>query len=184
MVVLIFCRCKNHVNTHWKILGCFAAAVLVLITAYFSFGVPIACGTHGCLRAAEFTQQRTYDSAFALSTQSTPPSIEVTLTTVLRRYLLAHAILSSPISLSDAARYRIDVLHMTDDAIAKGLGFFSLAEYDERVIVPFITQEALMQERHLDTPSTLYAQLAQEQWLLLLKPGYRWDRATGEVVAK
>lgn len=171
-------------NSHWKILSFFSTVVLLLVLAYLSFGIPLACGTYGCIRATDAKAQRAYDDAFARSTATPAPSEQALLTTLMRRYLLTHAISSSRISVADVAQYRTDVLHVVDDSLVKGLGYVSLAEYDALVLVPFLTQQALMQERHLDAPSALYAQLAQEQWLVLLKPGYRWNRATGEVVAK
>jgi hypothetical protein len=171
-------------NKHWKILSVLAGSIAILIAIYLYFGIPIACGTHGCIRDIDFRKQHLYDVAFAHSTNSHEPSTQATLTTLMRRYLLTHISSAYSIPLGDAAKYRDDVLHITDSRIVNTLGFSSLQEYDQAVLVPFLTQEALMKERHTDTPAALYRQLAEEQLLILLKPGYTWEKQTGEVIAK
>lgn len=162
----------------------FGAAILLLGFAYISFGIPLACGWYGCIRNTDLMRQRTYNSAFARSTNSIVSSDQATLTTLMRRYALAHTSVPYSITPADAARYRTDVLHTTDVAAAKQLGFSSLQEYDQFVLIPFLTQEALMKARNIDNASALYKELAQEQPIFLFTQKYRWDRQTGEVVAK
>lgn len=171
-------------NSHFRILGVFGVVVTLIGAAYVSFGIPIACGSHGCIRATDATAQHRYDSAFARSTNGQEPSEQAVLTTLVRRYLLAHAATTSSVSLNDAAQYRTEILHATDPKILKKLGFSSFEEYDKLVLVPFLQQDSLMKERHADNPSVLYARLAQEQSIFFFKKGYRWNKATGEVVAK
>ncbi len=171
-------------NHHWRVLGTFGAVVILLAAAYLSFGVPIACGSHGCIREADATAQHEYDSAFARSTNGHAPSEQATLTTLVRRYLLTHAATTSSVSLEDAEKYRADILHTTDQEVVKKLGFSSFEEYDKLVLIPFLLQESLMQERHIENPSALYVKLAQEQSILVFKKEYKWNKATGEVVAK
>ena len=171
-------------NSHYRVLGAFGIVVAVLIVAYASFGLPVACGSHGCIRVVDATAQREYDSAFARSTNAKQPSEQEIFTTLLRRYLLTHAATTSSVSLRDAVQYRTDILHTTDPAIVQMLGFSSFEEYDKLVLVPFLQQEVLMKERRIDTPSALYTRLAQEQSIFLFKTGYKWNKATGEVVAK
>lgn len=169
---------------HWKILGLFVAVIALLLISYILFGFPIACGSHGCIRQTDVATQQAYDSAFARSTNARDVSEQATLTTLVRRYLLTHTSTTSSVSLDDAARYRTDILHTTDAAAVRQLGFSSLEEYDTVVLVPFLTQEALMKQRAITSPSVLYKQLAQEQRIFLFKKGYVWDKANGEVVAK
>ncbi len=171
-------------NPHWRILGVFGVVVILLAAAYLSFGIPIACGSNGCIRNAEAISQEMHDRAFARSTNGHEPNMKEILTTVVRRYLLAHASITSIISISDAARYRTEVLHATDISALEKLGFSSFEEYDKLVLIPFLQQQALMKQRRIESPSALYAQLAQEQSIFLFKNGYRWNTATGEVVAK
>src|SRR3989344_3113982 len=171
-------------NSHHRVLGAFAIVVAVLIAAYASFGIPIACGSHGCIRKSDIAAQRVYDNAFARSTNSHEPVEQATLTTLVRRYLITHATTTSSVSLTDAELYRADILHATDPEIVQKLGFASFEEYDRLVLVPFLQQEALMKERHIKNPSALYARLAQEQSIFLSMNGYKWNKATGEVVAK
>lgn len=171
-------------NKRGKILGSLGSSIAILIAIYMYFGIPIACGSHGCIRDTDFQKQRVYDVAFARSTNSREPSIQATLTTLMRRYLLTHVSSTFAVSLIDTEKYRKDVLHITDSQIVKSLGFLSLQEYDQAILIPFLTQEALITERHTDGPVALYQQLAQEQFLILMKPGYTWEKQLGEVVAK
>ncbi len=184
MVVRVLCRRAKAMKHHVRVLGSFAGITIVLVALYFSFGIPLACGSNGCIRKHDFTQQRTYDIAFARSINAQPPSEVSTLTTMIRRYLLTHAMRSSSISSADAARYRSDVLHIAYIADITNLGYSSAEEYDRLVVIPFLTQEALIKERHTDNPSALYKQLAQEQYIVLFKSRYTWDRKIGEVVAR
>ncbi len=122
---------------HWKILALFGLIVASLSAAYASFGFPIACGSYGCIRQTDVAAQKAYDSAFARSINARDVSEQATLTTLMRRYLIAHASVSVSISATDAARYRTNILYTTDVATVEKLGFSSLEEYDTVVLIPF-----------------------------------------------
>lgn len=171
-------------KNHWQVLFPFAMAVVIALGLYLSFGTPIACGSYGCIRASDLHKQQVYTAAFAQATNGQVPREAQVLTTLLRRYLLTHSLMPSAVSLEDARAYRTDVLHTTNITTIQELGFSSFDEYDEFVVIPFLQQEALMKQRHLDTPDALYAQLAQEHVILFLKPDYHWNKSTGEVVVK
>lgn len=184
MVVPIFCRRAKIMITYWKILGSFGMIGILLSVIYISFGIPIACGSYGCIRAADLGEQLAYATAFAHSENTIAPTQSEVLTTLMRRYLLTHTASSSSISVPDAVRYRTDVLHITTPMMVQKLGYSSLAQYDELVIVPLLIQEILIGNRNLNNPSELYQQLAQEQWLFLFKKDYEWDKTTGSIIAK
>lgn len=171
-------------NTHTRVLGTLGVVIILFITLYLSYGRPVACGSHGCVRSSDLEQQKRYDAAFARSTNSSIPSQQTSLTTTIRRYFVLHAKNMVQISLADALRYREDVLQMKDEEAIKKLGFTSLEEYDRHVVIPYLTQEALLKTRSLSTTDALYRQLAAEQRIILFAQGYRWDPSTAQVVAK
>src|SRR5688572_27687675 len=146
-------------NMHWRVLGSFGIVIAILLTAYVSFGVPVACGSHGCIRNTDLVAQMAYTAAFARATNAQEPTEREALTTLMRRYLVTHAALSSSVSKEDASRYREDILHINDATLIQKIGFSSAELYDELVLVPFLSQEALMKQRGITDPSLLYTQL-------------------------
>lgn len=171
-------------NRHIQILTTLSAVIVLLILLYVSYGIPIACGSHGCIRTSDLEYQTQYDAAFTRSTTSAVSSKQTILTTLVRRYLVHHAKNTVPLSLTDARKYRNDVLRVNDEAVVKALGFSSFEEYDRLVILPYLIQEALVKQRSLRDTDELYANLAEEQRIFLFVSGYRWDRTRGKVVAE
>lgn len=149
-----------------------------------AFPWPIACSTRGCITSQEWSHQRAYDVAFAAATGKLMPSDAATLTTIMRRHLIAHAAIQSPISLQDAVRYRTAILHTTDIATLRPLGITSFADYDSNIILPFLEQEALMKQRNITNIDDLYKDLAHKRTIFLLLFHYRWNIDRGEVEAK
>ncbi len=172
---------------------CFLMVVLVALWAYVlsntvphswlvsSLPWPIACSSHGCITSKEWASQRSYDIAFAQKTAKVSPSNASTLTTLLRRHLITHATLQSPISPQDAVRYRTAILHDTDLATITPLGMSSFEQYDSTIVLPFLQQEALMQQTNISDTQTLYKNLAKQHPILLLLFHYHWNTDSGEV---
>ncbi|MCE9643524.1 MAG: hypothetical protein K8Q97_04430 [Candidatus Andersenbacteria bacterium] len=149
-----------------------------------AFPWPIACSTRGCITSQEWSHQRAYDIAFAAATGKTMPSDAATLTTIIRRHLITHAEIQSPISLQDAVRYRTAILHTTDISTLRPLGITSFADYDSNIILPFLEQEALMKQRNITNTDDLYKDLAHQRTIILLLFHYHWNIDRGEVEAK
>ena len=149
-----------------------------------TFPWPIACSTRGCITSQEWSRQRAYDIAFATATGKPMPSDAATLTTIMRRHLIAHATIQSPISLQDAVRYRTAILHTTDIATLRPLGITSFPDYDSNIILPFLEQEALMKQRNITNTDDLYKDLAHQRTIFLLLFHYHWNIDRGEVEVK
>ncbi len=143
---------------------------------------PVACSTRGCVTTATWAQYHTEHIAFSQSTQQEHPTPVESLTTVVRRHLLDNAFVKNPASMADARRYREEILHITSQDQLQKVGIqSSLIEYDADVILPLLLQEALRQQRQVESTDELYAQLAKERFILLLIPAWRWDKDTGAV---
>lgn len=159
------------------------AAVLIAISMWtYTFSLwPIACSPRGCIAKSDWARQRTYDVAFAHETGKSFPSEASTLTTLIRRHLITHATLQSPISSQDVVRYRTAILHTTDVSVLQPLGISSFAEYDTNIILPFLEQEALMKQRNIANTDDLYKDLAHQRAIILLLFHYHWNIDRGEV---
>lgn len=145
---------------------------------------PIACTTHGCITILDWQRQKDLTVAFATATKTDLPNDNALLTTVIRHHLVQHAVITLPVTLSDAKRYREDILHiLTQEQLQKTMPV-SLATYDTSVIVPFLEQEAVKQERHIDTSEALYAALASQRKVFLLPLTIAWDTHKGVVTGR
>ncbi len=147
------------------------------------FPWPIACSWRGCITSKEWVLQRSYDVAFAKQTNKSQPTEAETLTTILRRHIISHASLASPVSIKDAVRYRTAILRNTEIDTLKPLGIASFPEYDSMVILPFLQQEALMQQRDIKNAKDLYADISKHRSLFLLLFQYQWNIDKGKVIA-
>ncbi len=145
---------------------------------------PIACTLRGCASTREWEAQQRMAQRFAQSVQAPGPTAEETLTTVLRRHLLAHAFAASPVTAADARRYREEILHLKDESKLREAVGISLEDYDQLVVIPFLQQAALQQERKTETVDELYGALARERLVLVLPFHFRWDKSLGRVVAR
>lgn len=144
---------------------------------------PIACSTRGCITSSQWALQRSYDVAFAKETGKTIPTQADTLSTMIHRHLILHASLQSPVDIKDAVRYRTAILHTTDISTIQPLGIESFDTYDSMVILPFLEQEAYMKQNNIPDTATLYRALSSQRRIYLMLSKYRWDAASGEVVA-
>lgn len=145
---------------------------------------PVACTMRGCVNTQQWERQQQIAERFAASVQTEAASPEELLTTMVRRHCLAQAFLASPVTPADARRYREEILHFKDEAKLQEVAGLTFAEYDKLVIMPFLQQAALQQQRKVETVDELYASLAQERFVLVLPFHYRWDKEKGRVVSR
>lgn len=145
---------------------------------------PVACSTRGCVTTRDWARQYTTAEKFAELTGAKAQTPEEALTSSVRQHLLAHAFFKSPVTFSDARRYREQVLNVNKvDFLQEKLGLTG-EEYDEFVILPFLEQEALRQEQKVESTDELYRLLAKDRFILLLSWQYRWDRQAGKAVGQ
>lgn len=142
---------------------------------------PVACSTRGCVTLASWEEQILLDSGFSAIVGSDPVPARDSLTTAIRRHVVGNAFLRSPVTDTDARRYREEVLHISDIDFLADTSVTSLEEYDELVILPFLQQEALREQYSVETVAELYAQLTNERAVVVLPRNYWWDRESGTV---
>lgn len=145
---------------------------------------PIACTTRGCVTSASWLHQHMIALAFNQSTQQPAPTSAQTLTTRIREHLVEHAFLRSPVRPEDITRYREDILHVSSDEDIQKYIPITIAEYDKRVLTPFLQQEALRFQNKVESTNELYRLLTDERPVLLLLFHVRWDTDTGNVVLR
>lgn len=145
---------------------------------------PVACTTRGCVTTQTWAQQAALDAYFAQTVGQEAARLDESLTTVVRRHLIAHAFVVEPITAADARRYREEILHLKDDAIVQAAVGVTAEEYDRLMIVPFLQQAAVQQQRKAESPTELYRALAGERWVIILPFSLRWDTDTGSVVRR
>lgn len=145
---------------------------------------PVACSTRGCITTWSWERQQTAARVFAGRAGREQPSSVQSLTTLIRQHVARHGQLKSPVTPAAAERYRTEILNATDDAKIEEVTGLSLAEYDELVVIPFLEQESLRQQRRAESPEDLYKQLAGERWLVVLPWHLTWDKQEGKVVEK
>lgn len=149
-----------------------------------AFPWPVTCTARGCVTTDAWARQGRLSAQFAASVQEEGPSETESLTTVLRRHMLEHAFVVKPVTAADARRYREEILHLKDDALLQKSVGITAEEYDRLVIIPFLQQAALQQERKAESADELYGALAQERLVIVLPFSLRWDKDTGSVVEK
>src|SRR3989344_7617407 len=115
------------------------------------FPWPVACTTRGCITAKTWQQQHALAQAFAATVKQTPPTPTETLTSAIRRELLSYTVIRSPVTLADARRYREEILHVKNEATLVDSFGVTATDYDRLVLMPFLQQEALRQERSLES---------------------------------
>ncbi len=150
-----------------------------LVARYFPW--PIACSTKGCVTTLTWQDHLQARRAFATTTEAVPPISAEGLTTLIRQHLARNALVRSPITPADARRYREEILNVKNEAQLQQAINVTLAEYDESVVIPFLQQEALRQERKAESAEELYKQLAEERWIIVLPLGLGWDKTTATV---
>jgi len=145
---------------------------------------PLACSTRGCVTTADWARQFETAKRFAVFTGGAEQTPAQALTSTIRQHLLSHAFFKSPVTVADAKRYRQEILNVQKtDFLKTNLGL-SAEEYDQYVILPFLEQQALLEQYKVETTDELYKLLAQERFLVLFTWHYKWDRGTGNVNLK
>lgn len=162
------------------ILLCVLAVTLLLLWWSIGFALPIFCTTRGCVTTNEWSKGKEYHHAFANVAHSSAPSETAILTTLVRKHLITNAQKSGATE-EDAVKYRTDVLHLTSVEHIQQLGFSSFAEYDRSVTVPFLLQQAYMNEHGIKDPKEAYIALSQDFRVVSLLFHYTWDTSKGEV---
>lgn len=149
-----------------------------------AWGWPVACSTRGCISHRAWEEQLAAASQFAQETQTPPPTPAQALTTLIRQHLTRHAFLQSPISLADATRYREEILNLKEADQFQGALQLTLAEYDQKIILPFLQQEALRAQHKVESTDELYSALARERKIFLFWRAFTWDVSKGQVIEK
>jgi len=163
----------------------FLAVVTLLIVLWWksAFALPIFCTTRGCVTTIEWNAEKNRQSSFATIVQSSPPSETTILTTLVRRHLLSN--LQKPGNIAEEAiKYRTNVLHLTQEPSIQQLGFESFSQYDTAVTIPFLLQQAYINEHKFQSPADAYIELSKHSYVLSLLFQYKWDGSKGEVIVR
>lgn len=144
---------------------------------------PVACSTRGCITTWDWQRQTTAARVFAAQTTEAITAND-TLATLIRQHLVHYAFVQSPISVSDAKRYREEILKISSEELVKEKTGLSLVDYDRLVIMPLLEQESLRQQRKAETLDELFVQLAQERWVVVFPWHMRWDKNSAKVMER
>ena len=145
---------------------------------------PVACTTRGCITSATWVSYHELMNTFAHISEQEEPSPEASLTTAVRRHLVSHAFLRSPVTLKDARRYREEILKITRDDQLQGVVPVSIPTYDKEVVLPLLQQEALRQQNSVESTEELYKTLTEDRPVVILPFVFQWNSDTGSVVRK
>lgn len=145
---------------------------------------PVACSTRGCISSQTWEHNYVVQQHFAQATHTQPPTRERVLTTLIRQHLVAHAVIKSPVTLADARKYREEVLNMHDAATIEKLAGLTPPQYDQQVILPYLQEEALRQQRRSETLDELFKHLSRERWIIILPLHLWWNTDKAEVVRR
>lgn len=162
----------------------FIVLVIALLFVWWrsAFALPIFCTTRGCVTNQEWKKEKEHQAAFAQGTNSSIPNDAPILTTLVRKHLILNTQNNADMT-QEAVKYRTEILHLTQEEQLKQLGFSSFAEYDQAVTIPFLLQQAYMNEHSIRTPEEAYVSLAKNFRVISLLFDYTWDTSKGEVVA-
>lgn len=142
---------------------------------------PVVCSTRGCITTRDWQRQQAAVALFAQRSEREELSLVDSLTTLVRQHLAHYGQLKSPITDTDAARYREEILNGKDENLIREATGLSPADYDELVIKPFLEQESLRQQRRAETAEDLYKQLAQERTIFVLPRNLTWNAQEAKV---
>lgn len=156
----------------------------VSLSVYRSDMLPVACTTRGCISLQAWEQANRIQKHFARAAGESAPSRERVLTTLIRQHLVAHALVKSPVTLTDARKYREDVLNMHDAATIEKLTGLTPPQYDQQIILPYLQEEAVRQDRRSETLDELFKQLSRDRWIIILPLHLWWNTDKAEVVRR
>ncbi|MBI4022249.1 MAG: hypothetical protein HY372_02740 [Candidatus Andersenbacteria bacterium] len=147
------------------------------------FPWPVACSLRGCVTTTAWDKQLEARTAFNQAAKQPPPTAPEALTTLVRQHLVSHAFIRVPVTAQDAVRYREEVLNARDESAVQEAVGLPLKDYDNLVILPLLQQEALRQERRVETFDEMFTLLARERPVWVLLRGLVWDKASAKVIA-
>lgn len=190
-------------RTRWWIIGSLAVAggVIVLLLGFWAFILtrhqpldvptarslpwPVVCTTRGCITTKQWADHVNAVSVFAQAAEANlAADPRHSLTTLTRQHLAHAAHLRSPVTMTDARRYREEILNFTDEARLQAITGMTLQEYDALVVVPFLEQESLRQQRRAESIDDLYKQLAAERLVVALPWHLQWDAEQGIITQR
>jgi hypothetical protein len=143
--------------------------------------MPIVCTLRGCLTTLTWHNHQLAREKFAHSIGTNPPTSAETLTTIIRQELAQLATVGSSITDADARRYREEILNLSSEEQIENSTGLTSTQYDKSVIVPYLQQQNLIEQRDVKTPDELFKQLALQRWVLVLPFNLRWDIASASV---
>lgn len=123
-------------------------------------------------------------STFAQATEESIPTPAVALTTLVRNHLVTIDAIDSSVTLAEATKYRQTILQIRDEQVIGSYTGLSATAYDEEIVLPFLRQEALRQQRKNESTQEMFEHLASEYTVVVLPRGLRWDTDKAEVVEK
>ena len=145
---------------------------------------PVACSTRGCITTGSWERQRDLNEAFAKASELEVPAPHDALTTLIRQHLVRFATPTTDVTLSDAARYREDILNVSSTEQLQETLPLTLEEYDELIVLPYLAQESLLQQQRAEGPADLYQKLANERLIIVLPFQLRWNIDTATVISR
>ena len=145
---------------------------------------PVACSTRGCVTTWSWERQRSLNQAFAEASELEVPAPHDALTTLMRQHLVHFATATTEVTLSDAARYREDILNVSSTEQLQETLPLTLEEYDELIVLPYLAQESLLQRQRAEGSADLYQKLARERLMIVLPFQLRWNIDTATVVER
>jgi len=141
------------------------------------------CSNQGCITTSGWHKHWQARLVFVAAAEQDKPAPEEVLTTLARQHLVDKALISSPVTLGDARRYREEVLLAKDEGQIVEVTGLSLDDYDKLVILPLLKQEVLKQQRGNESLETMFKELAKDRSLWVLPRGLKWDKDLATVVA-
>lgn len=145
---------------------------------------PLICSSRGCVTTSGWYKHYKARIVFAEAAGMDAPSPEETLTTLARQHLVNKAIVSWPVTMREAKRYREEVLQIRDEVKILETTGMSLDDYDKFVILPLLKQEVLKEQMEIAEFDELFRKLAEKHKLWVLPRGLMWDKETATVVKR
>ncbi|MDP3997466.1 MAG: hypothetical protein U1C49_03280 [Candidatus Andersenbacteria bacterium] len=153
-----------------------------VLAEYFPW--PVVCTTRGCVSSTRWLKEEKIQQTFAEKTGQEIPTAADALNTLARQHLTHYAQLRQNVTLADAERYRTEILNVSQENQIKDTTGLILDDYDNYVLLPYLEQESLRQQRSAETPDDLYQQLAKERLVVVLPFHLKWDRQEGRVIQR
>lgn len=151
-----------------------------ILTKFSSW--PVACSLRGCITTTDWHKHHQARTTFTKTTNLEAPSVNDSLTTLVRQHLISEAFIYSPVTMRDAIRYREEILQARDESKIISSTGLALNDYDRLVILPLLQQENMRRERNISDYDQLFQQLAQEISVWVLPSTIKWNKEEARVV--